>query len=248
MTEYPYFDNPYWEPLQVITWMCLRDSKHVHRASSIYLEQYKFNQRPPSIPFGESVRPILPPPLSNIREIDRIIDSDETKFFEFENVNLALEKLSQILQEGKIMAYGVANGIGELKLIEAYKWADLTICWDDVPKHTEAYPTGFSDRAAKWNNLRFERKGVLEIWPDLTKDDSSSKTMSSISTEKNCQKWLIKLMQNNSRRDRTNDQLYSEAKDKFGGLVRRAFDRAKREAVKETGNTNWIQSGPIKKT
>ena len=269
MTELEYFDDPFWEPLQIVAWMCLRNPNYVHRSSSAYFEWRRFkNTRSPNS-YGEPIPLDIPIALSDIRAIDRIMADDELRLFEFENVHLAIEQLYQILKKGEINAYGVENGIGELKPIEAFKWADLTIVWDDLPKHTAACSSNFSDKATTWNDLRFKREEVLTMWPDINADDGDSIRYGSASAKRQCTQWLIKLMgvdsttiknndneqyayigaHNKSAPYLNNDEMYEIAKSKFPGLSKNLYKVAKAQAIEETGNTNWNKSAkkPTKK-
>lgn len=268
MEEIDHFDNPYWEPLQVMAWMCLRNKNYVHQASSLYSNQEFFYAEVNTPSEKKKLREIQSN-LFSTRKIDIIMACDGS-YFHFENVNNANQTLHRALQEGKITAYGSKKGTGEFEPIKDYLWAELTIIWNDLPNDSYAQSIGYSDHSTSWYGLKFKRGEVLSNWPDIIADEGPSIRYGSASAKRQCTLWLIELMEigsttikknndnkkliyiddhNKSAPYLNNDDMYEIAKSKFPGLSKNSYKAAKAQAIEETSNTNWNKSAkkPTKK-
>ena len=85
---------------------------------------------------------------------------------------------------------------------------------------------------------------------DLPPQFPGRPTFSAIGTigrETACKAWLIELMQDNSKPEKSRDEYKKEALPKFK-IGERAFQRAWSGAIQETGNANWSKPGPKPKS
>ena len=84
----------------------------------------------------------------------------------YTSFSAAEKALVEALQRGKLTAYGLENGEGNLKEIPSLQWADLKIWWGyRNPDHAGPHDC-FRLGASRWIALRFRRKDILAQWPE----------------------------------------------------------------------------------
>lgn len=79
---------------------------------------------------------------------------------------------------------------------------------------------------------------------DTKSAEAGTNGRNTIASETRCKEWLINLMRDDSRPDKSKPEYRDEAKKFFSGLSVRGFDRAWANAMEETGNANWKKPGP----
>ena len=72
---------------------------------------------------------------------------------------------------------------------------------------------------------------------------TTPETPTTMPAQKKCEKWLIGLMGENSKPEKSKADYLMDALEEFK-VSKRAFDRAWANAVSDTGNANWSKPGP----
>lgn len=134
-TADPLFDTEWWNLHQVLAWVYLGDRALV-KVGAIVNQDAHFQLK---------------------------LKAAERQGVCYPSVCAAEKAIVEALQTGKLTAYGLRNGGGDLTGIPSAQWADLKFWWD--PDH--AGPSDcFRPMENCWVTLRFQRKDVLAIWPD----------------------------------------------------------------------------------
>jgi hypothetical protein len=100
-----------------------------------------------------------------------------------------------------------------------------------------------------WSTLRVEvllyvrlpRAEVLQRWAPL--DVAEPIPTGTKGKETACKGWLTALMRAEPDRPRPKEEVWAEASHKFPGLAQRAFERAWRDAAKDSGADAWRRPG-----
>ena len=152
------FDSPYWNILQVIAWVYVRDRTLV----------VDMAEGSPLGFFSEDVRgpdDVL---------LDRLVAADQhdTVFIEMSatqkggsvvaSLDLAIDQIWHALQSELLEGFGTRNGVGDLTKIQSHEWASLKFDHET----NRAIPTIRRPEATVWYDLRFSQSQVLAIWLD----------------------------------------------------------------------------------
>lgn len=157
------FSETYWNGIQLLGWVYLGDREFVRRASDGFNDHGTFWQQL-SLPDGRKEfveTPANPPELITLS-----LTAAWKRGAAYPSFNDAREAVLITLQEGKLHAWGLENGEGNLKKIPAVQWAKLDFYQDNKHRIYASPDDHFRPGATKWHGLKFERAEVLEIWPD----------------------------------------------------------------------------------
>jgi len=132
------FEQQWWTLMQVLAWVYLGNRAVVRDAS-------------PPEPFKSTFT------IMDLRDLGRNGAC-------YPRIANAEEAVIEALRAGRLTASGVANGEGDRKEIPSLLWLDLEFRYE--PYYFAGPSKDFSRTATYWNDLRFQRRGVLAIWPD----------------------------------------------------------------------------------
>ncbi len=159
------FDEPYWNLLQVLAWVWLRDRDTVAKAGD---GEGRWG--------GSFFQEVLLPPDGEIKMI-------ESSAGAFSHMTLCLlgaglgqhgsienreAEIHDALKDGRLKGYGIAKdafgvvkGDGDLRLISPLEWSRLHFSFPLEKAPSAAAPTG-----TEWHDLKFPHAQVMACWPD----------------------------------------------------------------------------------
>ncbi|MBI4305397.1 MAG: hypothetical protein HY678_03670, partial [Chloroflexi bacterium] len=71
--------------------------------------------------------------------------------------------VSEALQRGEIIAYGIKDTEGDVMPVPSIQWLDLRLHYGPARARSKNY---FSPDAETWNELSFKREALQKLWPD----------------------------------------------------------------------------------
>ena len=153
------FEAPYWNLLQVLAWVYVRDRSLVRDMADEPRDRGKIRVWERTAEGEKRVNARRPAPsLMELSVKGRLEDSPH-----YPTLKKGMEALSVELQNGSLTFLGRKDCRGELEAIPAEQWSDLSF-YDDpphvAPKHY------FRPGAVRWHEVRGRREEVLAIWPD----------------------------------------------------------------------------------
>jgi hypothetical protein len=139
-TADPLFDTEWWNLHQALAWVYLGDRALVKQGALVN-EGAAF-------------------------AIQLKLEATERQGACYPSFSAAEKAIGEALQTGKLTAYGLRNGEGDLVDIPSVQWGELKTYWGcDSADH--AGPSDcFRPMASRWFTLRFKRKAILALWPD----------------------------------------------------------------------------------
>jgi hypothetical protein len=154
------FEAQYWNLMQVLAWVFLRDRSLVRDAGlpseELAKERYFFGEH--TTPNGrlELIKTPVRFTVTTLR-----VEHAARGSACYPALHLAEGAIIEALRSGRLTAYGLQNGKGDLKEIPALSWADLKFWYEpDFAGPKDVFRYG----ATHWHNLTFQRKDVLAIW------------------------------------------------------------------------------------
>ena len=99
-----------------------------------------------------------------------------------------------------------------------------------------------------WTHLKVSKADILGRWPRLAGDGAHSPKDPSKAAPKaagaNVKKWLVGMMKQSPTIRRNKDQLFSDARERFGAdMSRRSFDKAYTDAIDQVPGCKWNAQG-----
>lgn len=153
------FELPFWNLLQIVAWIYLRDRSLVRDMADEQRDRGKIWVWERTAEGEKRVNVRRPAP--SFMELSVKGHSEDSRHYP--NLTRAKEALSVELQNGSLTFFGAKNGRGELEAIPAEQWSDL--CFYDDPLLVA--PKDYSRRGVvRWLKVRGRREEVLAIWPD----------------------------------------------------------------------------------
>ncbi len=162
------FEKPYWNLIQVLAWVYLRDPDLVRRAADDATGHGLLRRRI-KVPGKRAkwANVSRPPPTELELELGAAIRG----VAEFNSLDEAEQEILAALGRNTLTASGFENDVGDLKEIAAIQWAILQFYEGPLkgPLKGKSYAgpragTGL-DRTS-WYRLQFNRDEVLKVWPD----------------------------------------------------------------------------------
>jgi hypothetical protein len=124
------FEEPYWNLMQVLAWVYTGDRLMVRKASD-HINDHGSRMQELVLPDGRKEwveTPSGPPDQIRVTIKAQFNGGSATRTFED-----AESELLQTLQDGRLCAMGLENGMGDLQEIPRIRWADLRFYQD--PPH-----------------------------------------------------------------------------------------------------------------
>ena len=135
------FDQPYWNLLQILAWVCLRNRGMVCKAAN------------------DAIAPVTTLRFDIMAAMHAA--SRGVVFYDREEAERAIRYAAQ---DEKLTVTGLRNGRGDRTYIPRLAWADLVF---KFPLDSPTYATPWNDGsdALQWHALMFRRSEVLALWP-----------------------------------------------------------------------------------
>jgi hypothetical protein len=157
------FDEPYWNLLQVLTWVWLGDRSGVARASDANTEYGTFFQELRT-PDGESR--VVETNGSPFGYLTLCLIGAEKGGPTYRRIEAAEREICDSLQSEGLQAFGVANGRGDLTPVPPLEWSRLCLRFPSDGSPPYAEPAKSNQACTVWHNLKFQRAQVVTLWPD----------------------------------------------------------------------------------
>lgn len=165
---------PFWNLRQTITWILFRDPHWVARcADDVASHGLRLGC---SVVPGHKPRPVL----TQFRRPDRPLFlayacDATTKGVPLPGISLERSEgeLLRVLQEGRLVASGFRNGVGDMETVGAEQWTNLQFLSHSRDGATpDAGPTPrLRPGASEWHGLRFRSLDVLALWQPTVNQD-----------------------------------------------------------------------------
>jgi hypothetical protein len=158
------FDEPYWNSLQVLSWVWIGDRSLTAQCSNHGSEKGGWYWSEEVIPdeFGAPKRELAKMPASVPSTLKLAIYA--SKLGEARNESAVDREILTELQKGALIATGKL-GDDKRSEIDAVHWLDVCIDYD------KNIATACRDKSLPYEDLRFNRDFVLGIWPDPLSND-----------------------------------------------------------------------------
>jgi hypothetical protein len=243
------FDAPYWNALQVLAWVYLRDRASVDRCGTSSVGTY-WAEVEHKIPGGDdSVETPGNPP--NVRTLAVYAAVLGRAFTGSPGTEDAERNILNGLRGGSLLATGIQRGCRCRQEIPTLQWCDLSIDYDKNSAVDKL------SRREVYDRLILSREELLRLWPESPATDREETLTSAqiegeqtrratIKAETDCQKWLLELMKKPSEPTKNRDDYRTEAIQRFG-VGKRSFKRAWDNAIRKTDNLSWSRPGPKSK-
>ena len=154
------FEEPYWNPMQLVAWVLLRDPEWPHKCADGVTDHGSFKQEL-RLPDGRKEMVVTradPPSPRKLELANSAAGKPFMQSFEVAENDVVLE-----LQTGGLRGWGRENGKGERRLIEPVQWAGLKFLYDPMRAEPKV-PYGIE--GVSWYDLKFSREEAVARWPD----------------------------------------------------------------------------------
>jgi hypothetical protein len=158
------FDRPYWNLLQVVAWIYLRDANFVRAAADDAPHQTHWSEE--TLPDGR--RELIEVDSGPVSTFHLAVAAASGTTFA-DSYEGAKHELVDALQQEQLIAQGVPNNVGDLTPIPGIQWSDLEFAFEPElarrkPQRGARAPASLS--ATVWYHLRFPSVQVVKLWPD----------------------------------------------------------------------------------
>ena len=157
------FEEPYWNLIQTLAWVFLGDRAFVRRASDEVTDHGTFWQEL-ILPDGrkELVETSADPPGL----VRLSIEAARRGGACYSNIAEAEHAVLTAMREGRLRAWGLKNGRGDLQEISQVQWASLEFFFDRRERPYATPRNHSRSGATHWHGLKFLRTEVLALWLD----------------------------------------------------------------------------------
>ena len=155
------FDARYWNLIQTLGWIYLRDRWWVDFSADGAHETRYFKSEE-TVPKGRAV--MFPDPAPRASRIGIIAKAAMMGCTHFNSLKEVEAVVLNALQFGQVRCRGTRNGEGDITDISDGDWDGLK--FHEHPDRAGPRPTYDRPGATYWHDLRFEREDVLREWPD----------------------------------------------------------------------------------
>jgi hypothetical protein len=153
----------------------------------------------------------------------------------------ALTEIHDALLKDQIAAWSATTHEPVPRQLPAATWSIYVFAYEekDGLLHLRIIRSSGSIDERPLRDLRFKSVEVRRHWPGA----ELIKPLTTAAAQTECRRWLSSKMRAAPDRPRPKSQIQTEAMQRFPNLSRRAFDRAWRDAISETGAHKWSKAG-----
>ena len=154
------FEEPYWNLIQLLAWVYLGDRELVRKASDDVTDHGSFVQQ---LVLPDGRKEFVETAAKAPGAVRLALEAGWKGGAALPSFEAATNETLSALRLGRLKAWGLENGRGELRPIEPIKWADLKFYYEPSfagPKDL------FRIGAVRWYGLKFSREEAMALWPD----------------------------------------------------------------------------------
>ena len=154
------FEEPYWNLIQTLAWVYLRDRALVRLASDGVTDHGTF---PKKMRLPDGRKELVETPANPPNDLHLELTAAFACGAAYQTLDDAEDALLDVLCNGRLNAWGLENNKGDLQEISPVQWAVLRFYFDPP----RAAPLSISrSGATHWHGMKFATADVMRLWPD----------------------------------------------------------------------------------
>jgi hypothetical protein len=162
------FETAYWELIQVLAWVFLRDRELVERLADPGFRQQQYYWAEVVLPDGR--RTDARQNAGPVNDLTLDITASYEELYEdqlpcFKNSQGAIDAIIREMANGNLVGWGFENDRGNLTEIPQIQMTELKI---HFYRHPVISPEVTFSEASSWHRVKFRSADVLRIWPPQT--------------------------------------------------------------------------------